>query len=91
MAQLESYLPEPRRPIPVHGDGASILSMLKAKNIKSSCLPMGRHRNIAPVMGEFHRRMIHLQDAHDILQCGATNDRGTLANQKVVFNIEVIT
>ena len=89
MNQLENYLPEPKRPTPVHGDGASVLGMLKAQNIKSGSLEGERLSDLVPVMGEFHRRMIHLQDVHNILKVGSSRERGTLANQKVVFNLKV--
>ena len=91
MNHLETYLPEPKRPIPVHGDGASVLSMLLVQKSRATSLPEERYSNIVPVMGEFHRRMIHLQDVQDILNVGTKNDRGTLANQKAVFNMKVGT
>ena len=52
--QLESYLPVPQRPIPVHGDGASVLSMVKVQKIRQCSDEEDRHTNIVPVMGEFH-------------------------------------
>jgi hypothetical protein len=93
---LHKYAPFPNGPglapfaLPVHGDAASVLGMLCAKRGRAgSKTPSERLEAIWPVPGEFHRRMIQMQDTFNLLYAaGSTHDRGTLANIQTVFKLK---
>ena len=72
MLQLESYLLVPKKPVPVHEDGPSAISMIKGQKIRASSIAKERHSNLVRVMGEFYQQMTHLQDIHGITKVGSS-------------------
>ena len=94
--ELHKYVPFPsgrmQEPagIPVHGDAASVLGMLKAKRTRSGMgTPAERLEGIWPIPGEFHRRMLLNQDSMNILyRPESQNDKGTLSEVKNKFQLK---
>lgn len=93
--ELQKYIPQIEDisyPIPIHGDAATVLMLLKALRARAaSFIKSKRLDGMWPVPTEFHRRMLHLQDTYNIMyKASSCNERGTLANLKTVMNIQVI-
>jgi hypothetical protein len=71
---LQQFIPYPDgkrfSPVatPVHGDAATVLQLNKAmRSRRLAPANEDRLNGIWPVPGEFHRRMLHLQDCFDLL------------------------
>ena len=100
LEKLHKLVPQPYGPeaapcaTPVHGDAGSVMGMLSAKNAQiHGMTPEERLEGIWPVPGDFHRRMIHLQDTMNMLWTNETtsaHDRGTLSNIRTVFSIKSV-
>jgi len=91
---LQRFIPYPNGklqapvPIPVHGDAATVLQLYKAmRSRRLAPANEDRLNGIWPVPGEFHRRMLNIQDCFDMLFTpGGSNSPGTLANIKARMN-----
>ena len=97
MTKLHDYVPFPAgkayQPIgiPVHGDAATVLGMMKAKTSKRVAnTPTERLEGIWPVPGEFHRRMLYLQDVMNDMYKESKNEPGTLYNIKNKFTMKSV-
>ena len=92
---LDEYMPhrQPQDwlPIAVHGDVASVEMMAKVKTesgheVTVAGLPSVRNsfKCVHPVPGEFHKRMLQLDDTLKTFKTAAPPQRGTLENFRTV-------
>lgn len=77
----------------IHGDAATVLMLEKAKLCRGSSVnSTERLDTLRPVPGEFHRRMLHLQDTYNLLFNQLSfGEVGTLANVKSAFHHKSVT
>ena len=82
---------EERLPTAIHGDVASVEMMSKVKmesshEVTTDGLPSAKttFQRVHPVAGEFHKRMLHLDDTMKVFKSGEPAQRGTLEDFRVV-------
>lgn len=79
--------------VPVHGDAATVLGMMKAKiSREHNKTPSERLEGVWPVPGEFHRRMLAMQDTwSELYKEGSAGEPGTLMDIRNKFQMKSVT
>ena len=93
---LQQFVPRPNGveaapvPIQIHGDAATVLMMMTSMRSRRFALQRSdRLDGLWPVPGEFHRRMLHLQDSYtELYNTESSKQRGTLGNIRTKMNFQ---